>query len=70
MSAASRQSARALTPIEQAAAREARAALAPLVAQLPPGALRNSLHGALCAAETALGERRTLPARAERHGER
>ena len=54
------------TAAELAAARSAREALAPIVAQLPAGPLRNSLHGALRAAERALGEPPAVATRRDR----
>lgn len=54
----------ALSPLERRAAEQARDALAGIVPTLPPSELRRSLHGALCAAERALGA--GPPLRAER----
>lgn len=55
-----------LLPSERAALSQAHAVLANAVPQIRDVALRNSLHGALCQAERALGREDATPLRAER----
>lgn len=55
-----------LLPHEHAALAQARAALALAVPQIRDADLRRSLHGALCKAEMALGEQRSVAGRTQR----